>query len=884
MKKQLLFLVFGMLTFGCFAQIPTAKIQDYLDAHRVSFGLTVGDVANWKVESTTSSKATGITNYYINQTFQNIEVYGSNSNIWYKNGEVLDAKMNFVNNLATKINTISPSIDVLSGLNYAHIALNESLISHEIIQVSDQNKYLISNGALTEDFVNAKLVFQNVNNQLKLAWHYEFYSQDYKHLWSVRIDALNGDLLEKFDGVLTCNFGDTNHKNHNHTNFFFTKKGFKESNLSALDIQSGSYRVYPYYIESPNHGSRSLISNPHDVTSSPYGWHDTNGADGAEFTITRGNNVHAQEDINGNNGTGASPDGGASLLFDYPYGGNGVTADNYTDAATTNLFYMNNIMHDVWYHYGFDEPNGNFQQNNYGNGGANSPFGDYVFADSQDGSGTNNANFSTPSDGTRPRMQMFLWDVGPTPMNLVVNSPTGVAGEYFVADNVFSPGHIDLPAMPGLTTDLVLYEDATPDQTDACEAALNSAMISGKIVIVRRGTCPFTQKVLNAQNAGAAAVIVVNDYGHLTTNPGCTASCIDPNQYVGMSGADASITIPAVFVNYNIGEAIIAAMSSNTVNVTLRNQDTGFINADGDFDNVVIAHEYGHGISTRLTGGPATSCLNNQEQMGEGWSDFFGLMMQMKSGDQPEDVKGIGTYVVSEPTSGTGIRTYPYSTDMGINPFTFADTNTEVVPHGVGSVWATMLWDLAWAYVGKYGYDPDIYNGTGGNNKVMQLVLDGLKLQGCSPTFVSGRDALIAADQATTGGQDYCLIWEVFARRGLGQNASSGGSNSSTDQVEDFTVPPAGPNCVLSANYFDNKELIKVYPNPSNGMLNLRVNNYSGELTVEMFDLNGRKVFSNTDGNFSVEKSLNINSLQSGVYLLKLTGDNLTFTQKVIKN
>lgn len=872
MKKILLFLLTGLVSISSLAQIPTNQIQSYLNEKKATYGLSSNDVANWFVESTTSSKATGITNYYINQKFQDIEVFGTNTNIWYKNGQVIEAKINFVSNLESKINTISPNLSVLDALNYAHSALGENTISHEIVQTVAKNKYLISNGNLTEDLVNARLVYQIVDQQLKLAWHYEFYSQDYKHLWSVRIDATNGELLEKFDGVLNCNFGDSNHKNHNHSSFFFTKKGFKENVSTALDVQSGSYRVLPYNIESPNHGSRSLISNPHNISASPYGWHDTNGADGADFTITRGNNVHAQEDINGNNGTGLSPDGGATLLFDYPYGGNGVTADNYTDAATTNLFYMNNIMHDVWYQYGFDEPNGNFQQNNYGNGGAVSIFGDYVYADSQDGSGTNNANFSTPSDGNRPRMQMYLWDVGPTPLNLVVNSPVGIAGEYYVADNQFNPGHVDLPAMPGLTTDLILYQDATPDQTDACEVAVNAGMLSGKIVIIRRGTCPFTQKVLNAQNAGAAAVIIVNN------------DTANPNQYVGMSGADASITIPAVFVTYNIGEAIIAAMSSNTVNVTLRNQDTGFVNSDGDFDNVVIAHEYGHGISTRLTGGPSTSCLNNQEQMGEGWSDFFGLMMQMKATDQPEDIKGIGTFVVSEPTNGTGIRTYPYSTDMNINPFTFADTNTEVVPHGVGSVWATMLWDLAWAYVGKYGFDPDIYNGTGGNNRVMQLVLDGLKLQGCSPTFVSGRNALIAADQATTGGQDFCLIWEVFARRGLGQNASSGSASSSTDQVEDFAVPPAGPNCVLSTNYFDSQELIKVYPNPSNGMLNLRINNYSGELTIEMFDLNGRKVLSNIEGDFSVEKALNISSLQSGIYLIKLTGKDLSYTQKIIKN
>lgn len=871
MKKTLLLLVLGFLSVNLLAQVPTAKIQDYLDKNKDVYGLNSDDVSNWIVEGTASSKATGITNYYLSQTFQGVEVYNTTSNVWYKNDEVLNIRMQFISDLASKVNSIYPNIDVLAALNNAHLQLEESAVAHEIIESLPGNKFIVSNGNL-EDNVNAKLVFQPIENQLKLAWHFEFYSQDYKHLWSVRIDALNGDLLEKFDGVLTCNFGDDNHKSHNHNNFFFTKKGFKENVANALEIQSGSYRVYPYYIESPNHGSRELIANPHDVTASPYGWHDINAVDGADYTITRGNNVHAQDDTDGNNGTGTSPDGGASLMFDYAYPGTAVAADTYLDAATTNLFYMNNIMHDVWYHYGFDEPNGNFQQNNYGNGGTTSFFGDYVQADAQDGSGTNNANFSTPSDGTRPRMQMYLWDVGPVPRNLVVNSPVAIAGEYYVADNVFDPGHVDLFASPGTTTDLVLYEDATTDITDACEVAVNAAEIAGKIVILRRGSCNFTVKVVNAQNAGAIAVIVVNN------------DAANPDQYVGMSGTDASITIPAVFVTYNIGEAIIAAMGSDTVNVTLRNEPVTFVNSDGDFDNVVIAHEYGHGISTRLTGGPSTSCLNNEEQMGEGWSDFFGLMMQMKAGDQPEDVRGIGTFVVSQPTNGTGIRTYPYSTDMGINPFTFADSNTEVVPHGVGSVWATMLWDLAWAYVDKYGYDSDIYNGTGGNNKVMQLVLDGLKLQGCSPTFVSGRDALIAADQATTGGEDYCLIWETFARRGLGQNASSGSANSSTDQVEDFTVPPAGPNCVLAANYFDNSELIKVYPNPSNGMLNLRVNNYSGALTIEMFDLNGRKVLSNQDVNFSIEKQLNISSLQAGVYLLKLTGNDLSYTQKVIKN
>ena len=50
-------------------------------------------------------------------------------------------------------------------------------------------------------------------------------------------------------------------------------------------------------------------------------------------------------------------------------------------------------------------------------------------------------------------------------------------------------------------------------------------------------------------------------------------------------------------------------------------------NRDSDLDSGVITHEYGHGVSNRLTGGPHnTACLMNDEQMGEGWSDFVALL------------------------------------------------------------------------------------------------------------------------------------------------------------------------------------------------------------------------------------------------------------------
>ena len=125
--------------------------------------------------------------------------------------------------------------------------------------------------------------------------------------------------------------------------------------------------------------------------------------------ITRGNNVYAREDDEGNGlGTGIdtdySPDGGSELNFNFQADFSLPPSENM-DASITNLFYINNMMHDIWYRYGFDEASGNFQENNYGNGGFGS---DSVNADGQDGSGFNNASFGTPPDGQNPQMTMYM--------------------------------------------------------------------------------------------------------------------------------------------------------------------------------------------------------------------------------------------------------------------------------------------------------------------------------------------------------------------------------------------------------------------------------------------------------------------------------------------
>ena len=890
--RKITLIVFLLTSVFAFSQSNKEVIQNYLNSNTSKFGLSKNDVQDWVIQSEATSTSTNINNSYVIQRYNGIEIFRAVSNFAIKDKKVIDNDKKFIANISAKVNGVTPKLSADVALSKAYSILG--VLAPNTIGGSEkvsQNKFKINDKITNHDPIEINLVYhQAAEGKLMLAWDLTIETPKHDHLWSVRIDALTGQLLEKNDLVISCQFDRedalSQSSESNSLSILNFDNSYKQlfSPAATAVVGGGSYRVIPFNYESPNHISRQLVTDPADSKASPFGWHDTNGVAGAEYTITRGNNVWAKDDFLGTNkDDGSSPDGGSGLLFDFPYGGTSVEASSYINAANTNLFYMNNIMHDVWYQYGFNEVNGNFQENNYQKGGLD---GDFVNAEAQDGSlaetiSLNNANFSTPRDGSKGKMQMFLWNRSPQIKPLIITSPSNIAGTYVATQNVFNPGRVNLPVAPDLLqSDLVLYLDSSGDTSFACGLPRNTAAMQGKIVILRRGNCSFVEKVKAAQNAGAIAVIVVNS---------------EPEN-LAMSGADAVIRIPAISVTSTIGENIINQMKIGTVNVKIQLQTAQFINSDGDFDNGIIAHEYGHGISTRLAGGPNNSgCLNNKDQMGEGWSDWFALMMQLKPGDSGKAKRGIGTFVSSQDTDGLGIRTYVYSTDRALNPMTYAFTNgfttydsngvESTSVHGVGSVWATMLWDLTWAYITKYGYNDNKYIGDGGNNKVMQLVIDGLKLMPCSPTFVTARNALIAADQATTGGKDFCMIWDVFASRGLGVNASAGDGNIGNDQVEDFTTPAAGANCTtLGTTEFDNEGVMKVYPNPSNGLVNIRINKYFGTVDVQLIDITGRAVYNIKKLDFNGEKSIDLSSVNSGIYLLKVTGDSLNFVEKIILN
>src|SRR5262249_4763743 len=155
-------------------------------------------------------------------------------------------------------------------------------------------------------------------------------------------------------------------------------------------------------------------------------------------------------------------------------------------------------------------------------------------------------------------------------------------------------------------------------------------------------------------------------------------------------------------------------------------------------------HEYGHGVSTRLTGGPAdANSLDNLQSagMGEGWSDFWALAFTQKAADTANTPRLIADYVVPN----AGVRRQPYSRDLNVHPTPIASFNggfPNNEAHNVGEIWASALWDMYWNLIDKYGYSPDLYHGNAGNNIALQLVMDGLKMQPSNPTFAQARDAI----------------------------------------------------------------------------------------------------------------------------------------------
>jgi extracellular elastinolytic metalloproteinase len=579
---------------------PEQIALDFVRRNLPLLGLEAADLDGYEVTDSVFSRVSGATHIYLRQVHQGISVYNAQLQVNVnRDGRIISVNNAFVPGLGQAVAPVAPVVGAPRAV--------QSLVTHLGLGVAGAPRVIgtakgvgsdtrLAFPELARSEIAARLMWLPMRRgDVRLVWNFQVEMLAGDHWYDVTVDARSGALLTRRDY-----------------------------------IAEADYRVFPSPLETAAHApipppadGRTVETDPDDASASPLAWHN-NGT--TAFTITRGNNVHAWEDSDGNDAPPATDvDCGAGLdcEFDAPIDFGTQAPSTYQDAAVANLFYWNNIIHDIQWQYGFDEPAGNFQVDTFGNGGVG---GDDVQALAQSGLGNCNANFGTPVDGSRPRMRMFT----------------------------------------------------------------------------------------------------------------CT----------------------------NVSPA-----------------------RDGDFDHMVIVHEYGHGISNRLVGGPGNvSCLGNTQQAGEGLSDWWGLAHTMEVGDVGTEARGVGTYLFGQAPNGPGIRDLPYSTDNGVNNWTYESINGATVPHGVGSRWAQAYWDVTWALIDEHGFDPDFYAGTGGNNRAMFYINEGLKNTICSPAFTDIRDGIVQAATDNFGGEDVCTVWEAFADYGLGTDAVSGGPNS-TSPTNGFAVP-----------------------------------------------------------------------------------------------
>jgi hypothetical protein len=534
----------------------------------------------------------------------------------------------------------------------------------------------------------------------------------------------------------------------------------------------------------PDDSTPAFIA-PTLTSIAPFNHNPAGGADpwlAPNAPDSNGNNVDAYTDNEANGGTFSAGDIRAAATsantFDYTYGlGTDPQASaNQKMAAITQLFYTTNWLHDYWYDSGFDEASGNAQQDNYGRGGMG---GDPLQAQAQDSAAMgqrNNANMDAASDGQSPTMQMYLWSGAD---NTTATLTPG--GAKTAVGAAFGPPSFDV------TGAIVLANDGSGTTTDACEPLTNN--VTGKIVLIDRGTCQFALKAVAAQNAGAIAVMIANNQaGGAIAMP--------------QSNPQSSVTIPSVSISMEDGAALKTALGGGAVSVALHR--LGAVERDGDLDNSVVAHEWGHYLHLRLAACGAQQCA----AMSEGWADFVSIHQTLREGDNLDGTYAAAQYAAAGIGSAYfGIRRAPYAHDLLKNPFTFkhisdgtalpttaplngsGGNNSEV--HNAGEIWAEMMFEGYTALLRETLQPGATRTFTQVRRTMADYVVAGLEMTPPDATYTEQRDAVLAA-AAAINPADAATLAAAFARRGAGSCAVSPPSDSTdfTGVVEDFNLSP----------------------------------------------------------------------------------------------
>ena len=238
---------------------------------------------------------------------------------------------------------------------------------------------------------------------------------------------------------------------------------------------------------------------------------------------------------------------------------------------------------------------------------------------------------------------------------------------------------------------------------------------------------------------------------------------------------------------------------------------------DGSLDMSIVGHEYTHAISNRMIGGPDEGITSEQGgAMGESWGDLTaGEYMYEHGYSNGANPWAVGPYATGN--KAVGIRDYAIDTNpLNYSDYGFDSTGVEV--HADGEIWNGTMWEVRKALVAKYNAaypttdkalnlrcaqatatsTPTPATQCPGNRRWLQLVFDAFLLQQGATSMLDARDAMLAADRMRFGGANQAALWDAFARRGMGSNASTPDADSG-DPTPGFASPRSTPATVKFA-------------------------------------------------------------------------------------
>ena len=222
---------------------------------------------------------------------------------------------------------------------------------------------------------------------------------------------------------------------------------------------------------------------------------------------------------------------------------------------------------------------------------------------------------------------------------------------------------------------------------------------------------------------------------------------------------------------------------------------------DGDYDQAVIGHEFGHMVENRMIGKGGTRSGFHAGAMGESVSDLMGMEYlneynYVAGGIQRyavgayatgNTVEAIRNFNMSFPSAG---RFPTEARKHDVNPLNFSAIGYDIVGpqvHATGEIWTATNFDIRSLLTERYGSgNPNIQRQCAdgalpatacpGNRRWIQLMFDSFLLMPTGPTMLDARDAILASDVMRFGGANQDLLWLAFARRGFGSAASVTGN------------------------------------------------------------------------------------------------------------